>query len=129
MQARRWLSMNQFQLHWCRREFLRRSTLSLGAMALGFLDRADAGRTEAHPTDNALAPRRPHFAARAKHVIYLHMIGAPSHLDLFDYKPALVRYDSQTCPEEFTRGRRFAFIGGEMHLAGTQFRFRRHGKS
>jgi hypothetical protein len=62
-------------------------------------------------------------------VIYLHMIGAPSHLDLFDYKPELIARDGEKCPEELTRGKRFAFIGGELMLSGTQFKFARHGQS
>src|SRR5262249_39653870 len=54
---------------------------------------------------------------------------APSQLDLFNYKPELVRRDGETCPEELTRGKRFAFIGGEMTLAGTTFKFGQHGQS
>ncbi len=69
----------------------------------------------------------PHFAPKAKHVIYLHMIGAPSHLDLFDYKPELKKHDGQKCPDELVKGKRFAFIGGEMTLAGTNYRFAKHG--
>lgn len=118
--------MNTLHLRACRREFLKRSTLSFGAIALGLLQQEE---TQAGERADPLAARRPHFPARAKHVIYLHMIGAPSQLDLFDFKPALVRHDNQVCPEELLRGRRFAFIGGEMRLAGTQFRFRRHGQS
>jgi hypothetical protein len=76
-----------------------------------------------------LAPKPPHFPARAKHVIYLHMVGAPSQLDLFDDKPALVKHDGQPCPEELTRGKRFAFIGGPLTLAGSRFKFARHGQS
>jgi hypothetical protein len=72
---------------------------------------------------------RPHFAPKAKNIIYLHMIGAPSQLDLFDYKPLLQKMDGQKCPEELTKGKRFAFIGGEMALAGTEFKFQRHGQS
>src|SRR6185503_12914973 len=86
-------------------------------------------QASAQTATNPLAARRSHFAPRAKSVIYLHMIGAPSQLDLFDYKPALVRHDGQVCPEEMLRGRRFAFIGGQMTLAGTRFRFQRHGQS
>lgn len=107
--------------YFTRRTFLRHSGISLGALALGELlaDRAPAQQ----------AARRHHFTPRAKHVIYLHMIGAPSQLDLFDYKPALVRHDGEVCPEDLLRGRRFAFIGGQMTLAGTRFRFTRHGQS
>ncbi len=107
----------------CRRAFLERSGFGLGAIALGAL--LGESRSPAGP----LAPRRPHFAPRARHVIYLHMIGAPSQLDLFDPKPALVKHDGQACPEELTKGKRFAFIGGKMTLAGSRFRFARHGQS
>ncbi len=107
-----------------RRAFLRSTGIGLGAMALGSL--LNEGRAA---QVGGLAPRRPHFAPRAKHVIYLHMIGAPSQIDLFDAKPELVRRDGQACPEELTRGKRFAFIGGAMTLAGSRFRFARHGRA
>ena len=71
----------------------------------------------------------PHFAPKAKQVIYLHMIGAPSQLDLFDYKPVLQKHDGQKCPEELLKGKKFAFIGGEMTLAGTPYKFTKHGQS
>jgi hypothetical protein len=62
-------------------------------------------------------------------VIYLHMIGAPSQLDLFDNKPKLVERDGQTCPPDLLKGKRFAFIGGEMALSGSQYRFEKHGEN
>lgn len=102
----------------CRRAFLRSSGLTLGAAALGSL--VNGARAAGGP---------PHVLPRARHVIYLHMIGAPSQLDLFDFKPALLRHDGAACPEEFVRGRRFAFIGKEMTLAGSRYRFARHGRS
>src|SRR5688572_3777441 len=114
---KQWLSL-------CRRELLKRSGFGLGAIALGTLLGGDRVRAAAPghavpsstPKGDAppdpLAPRRPHAPARAKRVIYLHMIGAPSHLDLFDPKPELVKHDGQPCPEELLKGRRFAFIGG-----------------
>ena len=71
-----------------------------------------------------MAPRLPHFAAKAKRVIYLHMAGSPPHLDLLDYKPELVRRNGQDCPESFLRGRRFAFTSGVPKLLGTPQRFR-----
>src|SRR3954447_3011546 len=110
-----------------RRQFFRRSGLTLGSAALASLLRESLHAAPA--LANPLAPQRPHFAPKAKRVIYLHMIGAPSQLDLFDPKPALVRHDGKTCPEELTRGRRFAFIGGQLTLAGSRFRFGRHGRS
>lgn len=71
----------------------------------------------------------PQLLPRAKHVIYLHMIGAPSQLDLFDEKPELRRRHNQPCPESVTRGRNFAFIGKTSALAGSPWQFRRHGAS
>lgn len=71
----------------------------------------------------------PQMLPRAKHVIYLHMIGAPSQLDLFDEKPELRRRHNQPCPESVTRGRNFAFIGKTSALAGSPWRFQRHGAS
>ncbi|HEV7401493.1 MAG TPA: DUF1501 domain-containing protein [Chthoniobacteraceae bacterium] len=109
-----------------RRQFFRRSGLTLGSAALAALLR------ESHATTalaNPLAPQPPHFAPKAKRVIYLHMIGAPSQLDLFDEKPALVQRDGQDCPDELLAGKRFAFIGGKLKLAGTKFKFAPHGQS
>ncbi len=57
------------------------------------------------------------------------MIGAPSQFDLFDPKPVLAQHDGQVCPEELLKGKRFAFIGGQMTLAGSPFKFARHGAS
>ena len=85
-----------------RRQFFRRSGVSLGSVALSTLLRDSLS---AAPTGlNPLAARHPHFAARAKRVIYLHMIGAPSQLDLFEQKPELVKRNGQTCPEELLGG-------------------------
>lgn len=112
-----------------RRGFLGHSGLGLGAIALGeLLNERPAVAGTVDPT-GPLAARLGHLPARAKHVIYLHMIGAPSQLDLFNHRPELNARDGQTCPEELTRGRRFAFIGGELKLAGSPFKFARHGQS
>ena len=109
-----------------RRQFFRRTGVSLGSVALASLLR-DA-TCAAAPTDS-LAARSPMLPARAKHIIYLHMVGAPSQLDLFDHKPELAQRDGQECPESLLEGRRFAFIGGKMTLAGSPFQFRRCGDS
>jgi hypothetical protein len=69
------------------------------------------------------------FKPRAKRVIYLHMIGAPSQLDLFENKPELNKRDGEECPESLLKGRRFAFIGGKMQLAGSKFTFAKHGQN
>src|SRR4051812_35337809 len=110
-------------LHVTRRHFLRDSQLGLGALALSVLSQKDAPGQQA--AANPLAPRRPHYAAKAKNVIYLHMAGSPPHLDLFDYKPELVRRNAQDCPESFLRGRRFAFTSGVPKLLGTPQPFAR----
>lgn len=125
--------MNLWEEHWLnvtRRTFLKRSGVGLGAMALGSLlteglFASDATKGEKNP----LAPRSPHFAPRAKRVIYLHMVGAPSQLDLFDYKPALQKYDGKPCPDEFIRGKRFAFLRGHPTIAASKYNFQRHGKN
>jgi hypothetical protein len=111
-----------------RRHLFQQGGMGVGAAALGSLLARDLpafASTAADPSQ----PRQSHFAPRAKHVIYLHMIGAPSHLDLFDHKPVLVNYDGQKCPEQYTKGKRFAFIGSDLNLAGTKFKFSRHGQS
>lgn len=110
-----------------RRTFLRQQGFGLSAIALASLlhESTALAETETDP----LASRTPHRAPRAKSVIYLHMIGAPSQLDLFEHKPTLVARDGETCPEELTRGKRFAFIGNELKLAGSPFQFAPHGDS
>src|SRR5262245_14197539 len=118
---------SQQALHVTRRHFLKTGSLGLGGLALSLLmeDRATAQPQVVNP----LAPRRPHFAPKAKSVIYLHMAGSPPHLDLFDYKPELVRRNGQDCPQEFLRGRRFAFTSGVPKLLGTPRTYRQHGQS
>jgi hypothetical protein len=118
----------QLMLTRTRRHFLRDCSIGLGGLALSLLQGNDARaaqRTEVNP----MAPRRPHFPGRAKSVIYLHMAGSPPHLDMFDYKPELVRRNGQDCPQEFLRGRRFAFTSGTPKLLGTPQPFAQHGHS
>ena len=74
-------------------------------------------------------PAPPSFAPKAKRVIYLHMVGAPSQLELFDYKPILKKYDGKECPKEYLEGQRFAFIQGIPKMLGPQFDFAQYGKS
>ncbi|MCA9064373.1 MAG: DUF1501 domain-containing protein [Planctomycetaceae bacterium] len=110
-----------------RRSILSGYGIGLGSIALaGLLHEDCQGGADA---TNPLAARQPHFAPRAKHVIYLHMIGAPSQLDLFDEKPELVKRHNEPCPPEVTRGRDFAFIGKTSTLAGSPWEFQRHGDS
>lgn len=122
--------LEQYLLAQSRRQFLRGSGIGLGAFALSsLLAESSWARKAPAAAANPLAVRPPHFAPKAKHVIYLHMIGAPSQLDLFDYKPKLVEHNGEVCPPEILKGKRFAFIGGEMRLAGSQYQFQRHGQS
>ncbi len=76
-----------------------------------------------------MTPRQPHFAGQAKNVIYLHLSGAPPHLDMFDYKPELVQRTGQPCPDSLLKGKRFAFTSGVPKLLGTPQKFRQRGKS
>jgi hypothetical protein len=99
--------------------------MSLGAMALASLRGGAAQAAAPVGLPPALAKRR----GRAKHVIYLHMAGAPSQLDLFDFKPKLNKLTGQPCPKEFLEGKRFAFIRGVPNMLGTSFAFKKHGQS
>jgi hypothetical protein len=112
-----------------RRHFLSRCTSGLGALWM-----AQQG-WESHAEMLKRDPKRPaspypgHLPGRAKHVIYMHMTGSPSQLDLFDYKPLLVKLDGQDCPAEFLRGKRFAFIQGVPQLLGPQYPFHQEKKT
>lgn len=113
-----------------RRHFLKQSSLGLGSLALTTLMNGPAsGSTPAAEVVNPLTPRAPHFPARAKRVIYLHLTGSPPHLDLFDYKPELVKYDGKDCPNEFLEGKRFAFTSGVPKLMGTPRKFAQYGQA
>ena len=108
-----------------RRQFLKDSQAGLGALALSSL-LGTMPKVEA--ADNPLAPRAPQFAAKAKHVIYLHMSGAPPQQDLFEYKPKLVQYHMKPCPDEMLKNARFAFIKGHPKLLGSPHKFKQHGQ-
>ncbi|HKC37243.1 MAG TPA: DUF1501 domain-containing protein, partial [Chitinophagaceae bacterium] len=88
-----------------RRHFLKESAMGLGALALGSILNSCGRSSSQHASNilfdpvNPLAPRPPMFPGRAKSVIYLHMAGAPSQLELFDYKPELMKLDGQDCPQ------------------------------
>ena len=79
--------------------------------------------------ENPLLPRKSHFSSKAKRVIYIHLTGSPPHLDLWDYKPELVKRTDQECPDEFIKGKQFAFTSGTPKLMGTPREFSQHGKS
>jgi hypothetical protein len=76
-----------------------------------------------------MTPRQPHFAPKAKNVIFLFMAGAPSHLEMFDNKPQLAKFDGTLPPAELIKGYRAAFINPNSKLLGPKFKFSRHGQS
>jgi hypothetical protein len=115
--------------HTTRRHFLQDCVAGVGGFWLAAQQALGAGVSTIRDPTVPLAPQRTHFAPKAKRVIYLHMAGAPSQLDLFDYKPDLAKLDGQDCPQEFLEGRRFAFIRGTPKLLGPQFKFAQHGQS
>lgn len=107
-----------------RRYFLRDGALGLGAIAASNL----IGQSQVNASESTLS-FEPHFPAKAKRVIYLHMTGSPPNLDLFDYKPVLNQRIGQDCPQTFLEGREFAFTSGTPTLLGTPQKFERVGDS
>ena len=109
-----------------RRHFLREGSLGLGGLALASLF-GDAAR--GGPVVDPFAVKAPHFPAKIKNVIFLSMSGGPPQLDLFDYKPELVRRDGQDCPDSLIAGKTFAFTsGGKPKLLGTPQKFAQRGQ-
>lgn len=114
-----------------RRYFLKECAMGLGGLAVGSLfgschtASARLPLVRTHP----LAPRPPQFLPKAKSVIYLHIAGAPSQLELFDYKPELHKLDGQDCPPSLPEGKKFAFIRGVPKMLGPQATFKQYGQS
>jgi len=98
------------------------------ALADLFAKRGYAASPESPPSD-PLAVKKPHLPPKAKQVIYLFMAGAPSHLELFDNKPQLTKFDGTRPPAELIKGYRAAFIKPNSNLLGPKFKFARHGQS
>jgi len=111
-----------------RRWFLRDCGVGLGAIAAGSLLSSDRSPIRAADSTNPLAPRQPHFPAKAKRVIYIFQAGAPSHLELFDNKPELTKRDGQLPPAELLKGYRAAFINPNSALMGSKFKYAQHGQ-
>jgi hypothetical protein len=103
-----------------RRWFLEECGVGLGAMALAQLAQAQS---------DPLSPKQPHFAPKAKNVIFLFMAGAPSHLELFDNKPQLAKFDGTLPPADLVKGYRAAFINPSSKLLGPKFKFAKHGSA
>src|SRR4029077_3469996 len=94
---------------------------------------AEAASRSARAADSTapvdpLLPRPAHFPAKDKRVIHLFMAGAPSQLDLFDYKPALARLEGKPLPPSVIRGQRYAFIRSDAAVLGPRFPFAKHGQ-
>ena len=119
-------ALEQIQLN-TRRHFLKNCGVGLGAGALAQILSPDAFGLKA--PENPLLPRKSHFSSKAKRVIYIHLTGSPPHLDLWDYKPELVKRTDQECPDEFIKGKQFAFTSGTPKLMGTPRTFSQYGKS
>jgi hypothetical protein len=117
-----------------RRHFLKDGAMGFGALALGSLLNSCGFNSSNNSNNlfdaaNPLAPKPPMFPGKAKSVIYLHMAGAPSQLELFSFKPELAKLDGQDCPPSLLAGKKFAFIQGVPKMLGPQANFRQHGKS
>jgi uncharacterized protein (DUF1501 family) len=114
-----------------RRWFLRECGIGLGKIGLAslladsFSWRAQAAIDQANP----MAPRPPHFPGKAKAVIHLFMAGAPSQLDLFDYKPELAKLEGKPLPPSVIGGQRYAFIRPDAAVMAPQFKFKKYGQS
>ncbi|MEO1994195.1 MAG: DUF1501 domain-containing protein [Planctomycetaceae bacterium] len=107
-----------------RRSFLTQSSLGIGSLALtSLLPAAQRNAIDGRPD-------LPHFAPKAKRVIFLCMAGGPSHLETFDYKPKLAEMDGRPMPASVTAGQPIAQLQGQpLKCLGPQYRFRKHGQS
>ena len=112
----------------CRRWFLGQCGIGLAGIAASSLWADDNAASETRFQSNTMASRLPHFAAKAKRVIFMFQAGAPSHLELFDHKPELSKRDGQLPPSELLKGYRAAFINPNSALLGPKYKFLRHGQ-
>ena len=110
-----------------RRHFLKTAAAGFGGLALPTLAGCRNADSSSRSTSDDI--RGLHFAPRAKRVIFLHMAGAPSQLELFDYKPELHRLHGQLCPESLLEGKFFPFIKGTPKMLGPQATFAQYGES
>ncbi len=100
-----------------RREILQHTSLGMGAFALQSMLAGDSEAAERQVSPLAL--KTPHFSPTAKTIIHIHMVGAPSHLDLFDPKPKLKEQHGEMCPDFMYQGKQFAFLRSQPTLFGT----------
>jgi len=112
-----------------RRWFLQQCGLGLGSAALGHLLQHEGYAAPAPSADNPLAPKSPHYPAKAKNVIFLFMAGGPSQMEMFDYKPQLDKFSGTLPPKELLEGYRAAFINPNSKLLGPKFKFHPAGEN
>lgn len=125
-------SLQEKCLEITRRHFFKGCQLGVGKIALASLLTSGMTRRSNAATlapANPLAPRAPHYAPKAKAVIHLFMAGAPSQLDLFDYKPKLAQFAGKPIPPEVVGDQRYAFIRPDANCLGPQFKFAKYGQS
>src|SRR5665213_445149 len=129
MNCQTYLYPRQHPLDVSRRWFLKECGVGLGAVALHSLLGNSASAATKPGESDPLTPKRPPFPAKAKNIIYLFMAGAPSHLELFDNKPQLAKFNGTLPPPELLKGYRAAFINPSSKFLGPKFKFERHGQS
>lgn len=120
----------QHHLNMNRRRFLSRMSLGIGSVALGSLLIPDL--FSGKETEEAVLQRLPHFAPKAKRIIYLFQNGAPSQLDLFDYKPMLNERFGEDLPASIRMGQRLTGMTADQSkfpLAGSTFKFSQYGQA
>ena len=122
-------SIEQYGLQITRRHFFAQGSHALGWAALGALVGADglAGPANASPVQPALN----HFPGKAKHIIYLHMVGGPPQMDLYDYKPVMEEFYDKDLPDSIRMGQRLTTMtSGQARfpIAPSKFKFARHGQ-
>ena len=115
--------LEKHQNYLSRRQFFRQCGFGIGSMALGSLVGCSS------PASEAVHAQQKPFAPKAKRIIFMHMAGAPSQLELFDYKPDLYALDGKQCPDSLLEGKRFAFITGIPQMLGPQVQFQQYGES
>ena len=120
------MTSRQYYLKETRREFLKFTGTGIGA--LGLASALNNNSLYASPSTDSLSFLTPHFLPKAKNVIYIHLVGGPSHLELFDHKPELIRRDGQKCPDHMFKGKQLAFIRDHPTLLGTRFKYNKYGQ-
>ena len=119
------MTSRQYFLTETRREFLKFTGTGIGALGL-----ASALNNNLYAASNneSVSFLNPHFVPKAKNVIYIHLVGGPSHLELFDHKPELIKRDGQKCPDHMFKGKQLAFIRDHPTLLGTRFKYNKYGQ-